>query len=171
VYGAAWNLTFPEAEFLDEIQKMSEEFSSLFITVTSTALPCDLYFFTITQSLTVSVKEKGGNPDRKPYPHAYGFRIHTETWELSTLCPETSMKLFVHDSASGQLSVYIMIQGWIVLRYLTDSRLNNTESSRRCSVPLYLIYGINTRYKQILVGTPQVTRTSYRLSFLSHYYS
>ncbi len=43
------------------------------------------------QPLTVSVKEKGGNPDKKPYPHPYGLRIHTETLSLRTLnitvCP------------------------------------------------------------------------------------
>jgi hypothetical protein len=26
------------------------------------------------QPLTVSVKKKGGKPDRKPYPHPYGIR-------------------------------------------------------------------------------------------------
>ncbi len=43
-------------------------FSSLLFTVTSSALPCDLYFFKLTQPLTVStvqslytVKEKGEN--------------------------------------------------------------------------------------------------------------
>jgi hypothetical protein len=50
------------------------EFSSLQFTVTSTALPCDFYFFKHTQPLTVStvqllytIKEKGGKPNRKPY--------------------------------------------------------------------------------------------------------
>jgi hypothetical protein len=31
-------------------------------------------FFKITQPLTVSVKEKGEEPDRKPYPLPYGLR-------------------------------------------------------------------------------------------------
>ncbi len=31
-------------------------------------------FFKLTQPLPVSVKEKGGKPDRKPYPHSYGLR-------------------------------------------------------------------------------------------------
>ncbi len=39
----------------------------------STALPWDFYFFKLTQPLTVSVKEKGGKPDRKPYPLPYGL--------------------------------------------------------------------------------------------------
>ena len=62
------------------IQK-SSEFSSLLFKVTSTALPWDLYFFKLTQPLTVStvqllntVKEKVGKPDRKPYPLPYGLR-------------------------------------------------------------------------------------------------
>jgi hypothetical protein len=41
----------PEAEFLDEIQ-----------------------IFKLTQPLTVSVKEKVGKPDRKPYPLPYCLR-------------------------------------------------------------------------------------------------
>jgi hypothetical protein len=32
------------------------------------------YFFKLTQPLTVSVTEKGGKPDRKPYPLPYGLR-------------------------------------------------------------------------------------------------
>jgi hypothetical protein len=36
-------------------------------------LPPDFYFFKLTQPLTVSVKEKGGKPDRKPYPLSYGL--------------------------------------------------------------------------------------------------
>jgi hypothetical protein len=33
-----------------------------------------LYFFKLTQPLTVSVKEKGGKPERKPYPLPCGLR-------------------------------------------------------------------------------------------------
>ncbi len=67
----------PEAEFLDEIHtKVLRLFSSLLftITITSTALPWDFYFSRLTQPLAVSVKEKGGKPDRKPYPLPYGLR-------------------------------------------------------------------------------------------------
>jgi hypothetical protein len=53
----------------------------LLFRVTSTALPWDFYFFKLTQPLTVStvqilytVKEKGGKPDRKPYPLPFGLR-------------------------------------------------------------------------------------------------
>ncbi len=52
---------YTETEFLDKIQTKSKEFSSLLFTVTSTALPWDLYFFKLPQPLTVSVNEKGGN--------------------------------------------------------------------------------------------------------------
>jgi hypothetical protein len=41
--------------------------------VTSTALSSNFYFFKLSQPLTVSVKEKGGKPDRKPYLLPYGL--------------------------------------------------------------------------------------------------
>jgi hypothetical protein len=48
---------------------------------TSTALPSDAYLFKLKQALTASsvqlmytVKEKGGKPDRKPFPLPYGLR-------------------------------------------------------------------------------------------------
>jgi hypothetical protein len=47
-------------------------------------LPGDLFFFNLTQPLTCSFyssvtvqyieKDKGGKPDRKPFPHPYGLR-------------------------------------------------------------------------------------------------
>ncbi len=51
-----------EAKFLDEIQ------TKVF-----------LHFFKLTQPLTVSVKVKGGKPDRKLYP------LHIEISSLRTL--------------------------------------------------------------------------------------
>ncbi len=58
----------------------------MLFTDTSTALPRDFYFFTLTQSLTIStihllytVKEKVGKPGRKPYPIPMVEEIHTET--------------------------------------------------------------------------------------------
>jgi hypothetical protein len=67
--------TSTKAEFLDEIQTKVLRVPSLGFTVTSAALPLDIYFFKVTQPLTVSVKEKGGKPDRKPCPLPYGLRI------------------------------------------------------------------------------------------------
>jgi len=55
-------------------RQKSSEFSSLLFTVTSTALPWDFYFFKLTQPLTVSVKVKGGKPDRTKYPPPYGLK-------------------------------------------------------------------------------------------------
>ncbi len=54
------------------------------------------------QPLTVSVKEKGGKPDRKPFPPLpYGWFKKSiqisHVWELSRLCPETSTWLYVHE--------------------------------------------------------------------------
>jgi hypothetical protein len=84
MHGAAGCVTLvSEAKFLDEIQTKTLEFFSLLFTVTTTALTRDLYFLKITQPLTVStvqlqllytVKEKLGNPDRKPYYLLYGLR-------------------------------------------------------------------------------------------------
>jgi hypothetical protein len=59
-----------------------------------------LYFFKLTQPLTVSiihllytVKEKGGKPDKKPYPLPYGLRNPYR----NKLCPETLKKKYVHE--------------------------------------------------------------------------
>jgi hypothetical protein len=99
--GRLWSTT-TEAELLDKIQtKVLREFSSLLFTVTSTALPWDFYFFKRTQPLTVSVKKKGGKPDRRPYPLTYELRslfrnLKFEIENSQDFCPETSMKLYVH---------------------------------------------------------------------------
>jgi hypothetical protein len=70
-------------------------------------LPRDFYFFKLTQPLTVFVKEKGGKPDKKPYPLPYGlrnsYRNIKKIRELSILFTGTSMKLFVHESASAHI--------------------------------------------------------------------
>jgi hypothetical protein len=48
--------TSTEAELLEEIQtKVLRVFLFAIHTVTSTALPCDFYFFKFTQPLTVSI--------------------------------------------------------------------------------------------------------------------
>jgi hypothetical protein len=67
---------------LDEIQTKVLIVLLLLFTVTSTALLRDFYFFKLTQSLTVCTvqllynvtREKGGKPDRKPYPLPHGLR-------------------------------------------------------------------------------------------------
>jgi len=119
-----------EVEFLDEIQtKVLKEFSSLLFTVTSTALPWYFYFFKLMQPLTfffishktyfhskvtLHCKEKGGKPDRKPYPLPYGLRIHTETSSLRTLKirpPENSTKLYVHEFGFSTKSIWIPVTG------------------------------------------------------------
>jgi hypothetical protein len=58
-----------------------------------------LYFIKLSQPLTVSkvyllyaVKEKGGNPNRKPYHFLYGLRN-----PFSRLYLETSTKLYIHE--------------------------------------------------------------------------
>ncbi len=54
----------------------------------------------ITQPLTISVKAKGGKPDRKPFPPSLWFKKSIQiphVRELSRLCPETSTWLYVHE--------------------------------------------------------------------------
>ncbi len=80
--GLSPKVKIPEAEFLDEIQAKT----SVLLIVTFTAVPWDFYFFKLTQHLTVSVKKKGGKPDRKPYPlPSMVLEIHIETSSLRTL--------------------------------------------------------------------------------------
>ncbi len=52
-----------------------------------------------TVKLLYTVKEKGGKSDRKLYLLPYSLRKpdKDQVWELSKLCPETSMKLYVHE--------------------------------------------------------------------------
>jgi hypothetical protein len=52
------------------------------------------------QPLTVSVKEKGGKPDRKPYPLPYDLRNPYRTLKSENpqdYAQKTSMKLCVHE--------------------------------------------------------------------------
>jgi hypothetical protein len=46
-----------------------------------------------------TVKEKGGKPDRKPYPLPYGLRIHAETSSLRTLkiMPKNLTEIVFHE--------------------------------------------------------------------------
>ncbi len=82
-----------EAEFLDEIQIKVLEFPPCY---SQSPLQLCLRF---TQPLTVSVKEKGGKPYRKPYPLLHGLRnpYRNLKSELPRLCPETSTWLEVHE--------------------------------------------------------------------------
>ncbi len=64
----------PKDEVLDKIQT---KVFRVFLLVNHCRLygcAWDFYFFKITQPLRVSVKEKAGKPDRKPYPLPYGLR-------------------------------------------------------------------------------------------------
>ncbi len=59
----------------------------------------DFYLFKLTQPLTVFVKKKEGEPDRKLYPLPYGQEIHTETLSLRTfkIMPRSLYVIVVHD--------------------------------------------------------------------------
>jgi hypothetical protein len=52
-----------------------------------------------TVQLMYALKEKGGKPDRKPYPLLYGLRNphRTPYLELSRLCSDTSTKFYIYE--------------------------------------------------------------------------
>jgi hypothetical protein len=104
----------PEAEFFDEIQ--TKVFKVFLFAIHSHlySFAMRFIFFTLLQPLTYFfnsrnllhikllfiVKKKGGKPDRNPIPSSLWFKKSIQkpqVWELSTLCPETSMKLHVHE--------------------------------------------------------------------------
>ncbi len=122
----------PEAELLDESQ--TEVFRVFLLAIihshlTSTAFPWDLYFFKLTQTLTVStvqllyaVKEKGGKPDTKPFLLPYGFSIHTETSSLRAL---TIMPINLNE----------IVHSWIWLQQevgVNKGGLFNNSKQKRC---------------------------------------
>jgi hypothetical protein len=47
------------------------------------------HFFKPTQPLTVFLKEKGGRPDRKPYPLPYGLRNPYRNLKIMPRIPST----------------------------------------------------------------------------------
>ncbi len=90
-----WPPICTEADFLEEIQTKVKSFPPCYSKspLQSAALPWDFYFFKLTRPVTVSstvhllytVNEKGGKPDRKPYPLPYGFRNPYRNFHLCTV--------------------------------------------------------------------------------------
>jgi hypothetical protein len=82
-----------EAEFLIEIQ-------TKVLRVVLLVILSHLYSFALRflflQTHTVSVKEKGGKPDRKPYPLSYKNPYRSSSLRFFKIMPETSTKLYVH---------------------------------------------------------------------------
>jgi hypothetical protein len=98
----------PEAEFLNEIQTKASRVFLLVIHSHLYSFAGDFLFFKLTQPLTVSVKEKGGIPDRKPYPLSYGLRnpyrnLKTENSQDYAQKPLRGCTFM--NSASGRLSL------------------------------------------------------------------
>jgi hypothetical protein len=62
----------PEAEFLDEIQTKVLRVFLFVIHSHFYSIALRFLFFKLTQPLTVSVKEKGGKPNRNSYRVPYG---------------------------------------------------------------------------------------------------
>jgi hypothetical protein len=117
-WAGKYRVTFTEAEFLGEIQT---KVLRVFLLVNHSRLT-RLYSFDwdfyisdskkLTQSLTVSVQEKGRKPYRKTYPLWFKKSMQKpQIWELSRLCPETSTWLCVHE---------FRLWGGITLPHLTE---------------------------------------------------
>ncbi len=95
-------------------RQKSEEFSSLLFTVTSTASPWDSYFFKLTQPLTISVKEKGGKPNRKSCSLPYGLwnsyrNLKSENYQDYVQKPEIvryEFSFWRRERGVGQYSVF-----------------------------------------------------------------
>jgi hypothetical protein len=62
-----------EVEFLDKIQTKVLRVFLFVIHSYLYSFARDFYFCKLTQPLTVSLKEKGGKPDRKPFPLPFGL--------------------------------------------------------------------------------------------------
>ncbi len=97
-----------ETEFLDEI--LTKVFRVFLLAIQSNLYSFALRFlflqtratsYSFYSALLYTVKEKRGKPDRKPHPPSLWFKKSiqkSQVWELSSLCPETSRKLYVHES-------------------------------------------------------------------------
>jgi hypothetical protein len=66
--------------------------------------------YSLYSALLYTLKEKGGKPDRKPHPLAYGLRnlYRNLKFENSQDNPETSKKLYVHEYGFRNQDAYIL---------------------------------------------------------------
>jgi hypothetical protein len=65
----------------------------------------NLYFSKLTQPLTVSVKEKGGKTERKPYPLPYGLRNPYRNLKSENSQDFAQKNCTFMNSASGKVSL------------------------------------------------------------------
>jgi hypothetical protein len=105
-------LLFQRPNSWTKSRKKPGKVSSLLFTVTSTPHLEILFFFKLAQPFTVfavqllyTVKEKGGNPDRKPYPLPYDLRkpyrnLKSENFQDYAQKPQRNCTFM--NSASGQ---------------------------------------------------------------------
>jgi hypothetical protein len=118
-------------------RQKSSEFSFLLFPVTCTALPWDFYFFEFAQPLTVSLKEKGGKTDIKPYPFPYGLRnLKSENSQDYAQKPESSFTFI--NSASVSAGEHI---AWPAKYVHKD-----THSNKNSSCTSYVSYSIFRQY-------------------------
>jgi hypothetical protein len=127
---------WPEAKFLDKIQTSFKEFSSLlFSHFHSFALRFLILQTHATSYFTLLhiVKKKGGKPNREPHPLPYGF---------STLCLETSTKLYVHEfSFRTGLAVWFNISAKKRVK-LNSPLIQQTEITRFFSLISFQTYAL-----------------------------
>jgi hypothetical protein len=114
-----------ESEFFDEIQTTGLKVFLLALYNPFAALPWNLYFFKLTQPCTVSPvqvlcteKEKGGKPDRKPYPH--------------TFCLINPYRNFKSENSQD----YVQIAQWNCTFMNSDSGQNLQNSVKRLTTEL-----------------------------------
>ncbi len=133
-----WSLTSshgPEAEFLDEIQTKVLRVFLLVIHSHLYSFSWYFHFFKPTQPLTVFLKEKGGRPDRKPYPLPYGLRNPYRNLKIMPRIPSTWLYVHIINSASGlwRRRLCVCLRSMACPTLLTWSSPPATTSTRRPS--------------------------------------
>ncbi len=119
--------TCTEAEFLDKIQ--TKIWGVLLLVFHSHLYSFSLgtCFFKLTQPRTVSVKEKGGKPERKLYPLPYGglrnpYRnLNSENSQDYAQKPQWNWNCMFMNSASGY-STKTFTKTWLLKGYLRGVR-------------------------------------------------
>ncbi len=97
----------------------------------------DLYFFKLTQPLTLSVKKKGEKPDRNPYPLPYGLRTETSS--------QRTLKIMSRNRN-------VIVRSWIRLLYKSHNMCRLVHGERDTLQMFFFIWlkeGHTNRCKRI----------------------
>ncbi len=111
--------------------------------------PWYFYFFKFTQPLKVSivqlqytVKEKERKSDRKPYPPSLWFLKSIkkpQVWEFTRFCPESSIKLSVHEFGFWTTNIRNMTVGRIIVySYAQFAPIDLFDKNRQMLMLVYL---------------------------------